>query len=570
VAKPPEPPPTGLDEVERALSVLDGRHPEHERIRRETMAAAEQRRHQLDKDLATSARRRRRRRVVIAANGLALVAAGVVAWKVLSRAHAIRAGLEQVEAPFLSHGMTELASNELSASSRLETDVPAASCFIAVTTAGVVRARQGAMSVEAPGSVGWCGCGDGRVSVEAMAAGGVGLLRIDARKLGGPLARPWVEVTPAAWGDAGHECADAMLDDWLADHRGPVPPLESGWLEASPARASLRKAGFRVVSGVQAGRPFGVVDSAAGECTLAVASGDDELSLRVPGGRRTIAHARGAMAWCSSVAEPMTVWREGSSGVVMLSASAARVGGVLGARECAEAGGVHVDAQAAWLRDEDLAWDAASLLRVSAVAGVTSAPLPVEPGPTSTKVTALDLSAAAQVVSEPTSVVVACDPPFQAPSMERTSVCAVAAPVSWWRKTEAPASLAQAPLPYWLSLFEPHHEPDAIARIPELLALARYLLRAGFEPTVLEGVTELSDGVRVVGRAGEDAIVAVGLGQKPPWVFPYTDGVAWDLGDPPHAVELQPGLAVKLASSPPPNTPLEKRRTVVFRHAARR
>jgi hypothetical protein len=488
---------------------------------------------------------------------------------VVSRARAIRAGLEPVEAPFVSHGMKELASNGLSASGILEADPPGASCFIAVTTGGVVKARQGAMSVEAPGSVGWCACGEGRVTIEGSGEVGLGLLRVDARNFGGPLARPWLDVTPAAWGEGGRECSDATLDDWLADRRWPAPPLDASWLDDAPARASLRQAGFRVVSGVQPGKPFGVVEPAAGECTLAVASGDDELSLRATGGQRPIAHARGAMLWCSSVAGSMTVWRDGSSGVVVLSAPAARVGGVLGARECAEAAGIRVAAQAAWLRDEDLAWDAASLLRVSALAGVTTAPVPLEPGPTNTKVSALDLSAGAQVVWEPASAVIACDPPFEAPSAERTSVCAVAAPVSWWRKTEAPAAFAQAPLPFWLSLFESHHEPDAIARIPELLALARRLLRAGFEPTVLEGVTELNEGVRVIGRAGEDEVVAVGLGQKPPWVFPYTDGVAWDLGDPPRVVELQPGLAVKLASSPPPNTPLEKRRTVVFRHAVR-
>jgi len=566
VPKPTVPPPTGLDEVERALSVLDGRHPEHERIRRETLAAAEERRHELDHDLAANARRRRRRIVVIAANAVALVVVGVVAWRILSRAGAIRAGLERAEAPFVSHGMKEIASNALSASTSFEADAPASSCFVAVTTTGTVRARQGAMTVEAPGSVGWCSCGEGRVTLEATAPGGLGLLRVDGRTFGGPLARPWVEVTPGAWSDGGRECADATLDAWLADHHWPSPPLDTTWLDASSARASLRRAGFHVVSGVPAGSPFGVVDPAAGECTLAVASGNDELSLRATGGQRPVQHAHGAMVWCASTAESTTVWREGSSAVVILSAPAARLGGVLGARESAETAGVHVTAEATWLRDEDLAWDAASLLRVSALAGVTSAPLPTEAGPASTKVTALDLSAAAQAVSDPSSVVVACDPPLQA---ERTSVCAVGAPVSWWRKTEAPAAFAQAPLPFWLSLLESHHEPDAIARIPELLALARRLFRAGFEPTVLEGVTELNDGVRVVGRAGEDEVVAVGLGPKPPWVFPYTDGIPWDLGDPPRIVALQPGVAVKLAASPPSNAPLEKRRTVVFRRAAR-
>jgi hypothetical protein len=52
-------------------------------------------------------------------------------------------------------------------------------------------------------------------------------------------------------------------------------------------------------------------------------------------------------------------------------------------------------------------------------------------------------------------------------------------------------------------------------------------------------------------------------------VFPYTDGIPWDLGDPPRVVELQPGLAVKLASSPRQSAPIEKRRTVVFRRTAR-
>jgi hypothetical protein len=574
VPKTTEPPPAGLDEVERALSVLEGRHPEHQRIRRETMAAAEERRVELDKNLAANARRRRRRAVVLAANGVAVVAVAVVAWRLMSRAHGIRAGLDVAEASFLAHGMTEVASNEMSGSRTLDVDAPASSCFVAVGTAGTVRVRQGDTTVEAAGSVGWCSCGPAHITVETRGAdaGGLALLRIDARRLGGPLARAWVELNPAAWGDSGRECADETLDEWLADRRWPSPPLDAHWLDASPARASLRRAGFRVVSAVEPGRPFALAEPGANECSLAIAGDDEELSLRGTGGQRPIEHARGALLWCASVAGGMTVWRERSSGgdsVMILSAPAARLGGMLGARECADAAGVHVAAGATWLRDQDLAWDAASLLRASALSGVASAEVPIAPGATSPRVTALALSAGARVTSEPDSVVVACDPPVGPSSPERISVCAVGGPVSWWRKPDAPAALAQAPLPFWLSPLEPHHEPDAIARIPELLALARRLVREGFEPTVLEGVTELGDGVRVVGRAGEDQIAAIGLGTKPPWVFPYTDGVPWDLGDPPRVVSLLPGLAVKLASSPPQNAPLEKRRTVVFRHAAR-
>jgi hypothetical protein len=119
------------------------------------MAAAEERRHVLDKDLAANARRRRWRAVFVGASGLALIAAGVVGWKVFSRAQLLRAGLEHAEAPFVSQGMKELASNELSASSTLQADAPGASCFVAVATAGIVRARQGAMWSRARPPAGW-------------------------------------------------------------------------------------------------------------------------------------------------------------------------------------------------------------------------------------------------------------------------------------------------------------------------------------------------------------------------------------------------------------------------------
>jgi hypothetical protein len=108
-------------------------------------------------------------------------------------------------------------------------------------------------------------------------------------------------------------------------------------------------------------------------------------------------------------------------------------------------------------------------------------------------------------------------------------------------------------------------EPDAVARIPELVTMARRLARAGFQPTDLEGVTELADGVRVTGRAGEDAIVAVGMAPRPPWVFPYGNGVPWDLGDAPPIISLEPGASVKLATSPRSSADVETRRTVVFR-----
>lgn len=565
--KPSAPPPADLDEVERALSLLEGRHPQHERMRRETLAAAEERRRELERELAVRSRRRIRRGIIVGLNVVALATAGFVAWRIANRARAIRAALDRNEAPFAARGLKETASNELSARNLLEVDLPAASCFVAVSTAGTVRVRTGAMSVEGAGSVGWCACASDHATIE-NASGGLAVMQIESRRVGGILARPWTDIAPAVWGDSGGECAEATLDDWIADRELHVALPDVEWLDATPERRVLKQAGFRAVAAVEPDRPFGVVDSEAGNCLLAVAGASEELSLRAAGGARRVAHAHGALAWCANVGESTTVWREGKSQVVILSAPAARLGGLLGTRECAEAGGIHVAAEATWLRDEDLAWDATALLRASGLSDVKTAELPLEPGEANARVAALARSRNSVVASAPENVVVVCDPALDAPA-ERTTLCASAAPVSWWRRGDGAAAMARAPLPFWLTVLETHHEPDAVARIPELLALARNLTRDGFEATVLEGVTELPEGVRVIGRAGEDAVVAVGLTPKPPWAIPYTDGVPWDLGDRPRIVALEPGLAVKLVSSPPPTGPLEQRRTVVFRHAKR-
>jgi hypothetical protein len=410
------------------------------------------------------------------------------------------------------------------------------------------------------------------VQVDEGGPVGLAILRVDARELGGALARPWAPFTPGVWGDGGEKCQDATLDAWVADHRMPAAVVDTSWLESSPLRAPLKRAGFRVLSGVEAARPFGAVEAKAGDCVLAVARDESNLSLRAPGGAWRISGARKAMAWCTSTDATATVWRDGASPVVVVSAPAARVGGLLGVRECAEAGRLQLAQGATWIDPADLAWDAASVLRASTSLAATPSPLPPEPGSIEdSRVVAVALSAGAKLAVDPPSVVFTCDPPVAAPSEVRDAVCASTAPVSWWHRGDAAIGAARSTLPVWLSPLEARHEVDAIARIPELLALARRLGRERFEPTMLEGVTELPDGVRVIGRAGEDAVVAVGLDPSPPWVAPYyapgPGAAPWDLGDEPRVVPLAPGKSVTLVSSVQRTTPLEKRRTVVFRRA---
>lgn len=552
--------------------MLGGRHPEHEKTRRETAEAARQRSGELARELAANARTRRRRAIVLGTNGAALLAVAIVVWRLVARSHAIRDGLELAEAPWVGRRFVEFATNAVTARSTLETDVPGPSCFAAVSTGDrPMRVQEDTMVVEGQHSVAWCTCNPGRATVEATAAQGltgVAILRVDARVLGGPLARGWLDYSPGAWGKSGGECADAVFDDWIADRRWPKTMIDDAWLDADPARGSLRRAGFRVVAMAGNSRPFAVVEAGAGECLLAVTDPGDTVSLRASGGTWLVSHVPRALAWCSAAAATRTIWTEGRSPVVVLSAPAARIGGLLGARECAEIAGIPIASSAAWLGADDLGWDATALLRASTLGDVTVGPLPTVPGAADDRVASLVLGPSASVASDPENVAVACDPPIDVAAGSRESVCAHAAPVAWWRKGDAPAFAARASLPHWLSLLETHHEPDAIARIPELLSLARRLKRDGFEPTTLEGVTELPDGVRVVGRGGEDAVVAIGLGPKAPWIFPYTDRVPWDLGDKPAIVTVKPGESVKLTASPPSSAPADKRRTVVFRRSS--
>jgi len=252
--------------------------------------------------------------------------------------------------------------------------------------------------------------------------------------------------------------------------------------------------------------------------------------------------------------------------VSVLTTPGKHVGGLLGTRESAHEAGYALEPAAEWLRTEDFAWDATTLLQASLMQAVTSAPVPGDPSGSDGRLVAIVQTPGLVLTWDPPTNVAACDPPATAGTTTE-SVCALVAPTALWHRGDGQAFAARAELPVWLSALAQRHEPDAVATIPDLLALARGLARRGFEPTVLEGVTELDDGVRVVGRAGEDAVVAVGIAPRSPWVFPYSDGAPWDLVDGPRVVALAPGSAVKLRAANRVPSPVDLRRTIVFRHA---
>ena len=578
---PPKPPPKsaiGLTEVERAISVLDGRHPDHEKLRRQTRAGIEQRRTELELELARKARRRRLRTLALLVATIAAGAAGFFAWRMVVRTRTLEASLDATEGGWLDRGFTSVATNVLTARPSLDVDLSGAGCFVGLATADgplhAIVAGAPSAHVDGPRSVAWCTCGPGHVRLEAppsSAPVGLAVMRTETAALGGPFARSWVEFTPGAWIDSGRECADATLDAWIEGHHPAYTEPQAEWLEGDPSRVALRRAGLKLVGAVDPTHPFGVVEMPAASCLLAVAQASEPLALRATGGERLVANAKGALAWCSATPAKLTVWRDGTSPVAVVVGPAARVGGRLGMHETAEAAGVPLALDALGLRSADLPWDAAALLSASTLANVETWSLGAEPGPLDARTVALALTPGSGAVWGPDRVVVACDPSISPSSPGATNsldaLCAPTAPIAWFNKKDAPVGAARGTLPVWLSPLEGRHEPDAIARIPELLALTRRLAREGFEATSLEEVTELPDGVRVLGRAAEDAVVAIGLAPKPPWAFPYSNGVPWDLGDAPRVVPLKPGETVKLVSSPPPSAPLNTRRTVVFRRS---
>ena len=535
---PPKPPPKsaiGLTEVERAISVLDGRHPDHEKLRRQTRAGIEQRRTELELELARKARGRRLRALALLGAAIAAGATGFFTWRMVVRTRTLKASLDATEGPWLDRGFENVATNVLTARTSLDVNLSGAGCFVGLaTTDGPLHASVASASIDGPRSVAWCTCGPGHVRLEAPASSapvGLAVMRTEAAALGGPFARSWVEFTPGAWIDSGRECADATLDAWIEGHHPAYTEPQAGWLESDPSRVALRRAGLKLVAAVDPTHPFGVVEMPAGYCLLAVARASEPLAplmLRATGGEHLVSNANGALAWCSSTPAKLTVWRDGASPVAVLVGPAARVGGRLGMHETAEAAGVPLALGALGLRSADLPWDAAALLSASTLSNVETWSLGADPGPLDARTVALALTPGSSAVWAPDRVAVACDPSISLPSLPSPSapnflgaLCAPTAPIAWFNKKDAPVGAARGTLPVWLSPLEGRHEPDAVARIPELLALTRRLAREGFEATSLEEVTELPDGVRVLGRAAEDAVVAIGLGPKPPWAFPY-------------------------------------------------
>ncbi|MEO6418196.1 MAG: hypothetical protein ABIP39_02235 [Polyangiaceae bacterium] len=567
----------GLNEVERAISILDGRHPDHARLQRETLEASRKKRAALEVE-NTKERRRAVRRAAIAVVTVAVLgSAGWLAYATYKQRAKLEGMLDKPAAPFISMGFAAYPPPRYGPQDRVEASIDTPSCVIAVGASAfgdaVIDVQRDGEKSQGKGSIGWCSCGPEHVKVQVTSGTegqrSVRLLHMDAHAFGGTYVFSFANARPSTLLEG--PCAEEHLDGWLTEKHYPVAAMPPEWLAATPIRKKLRDAGFRPLAIAGAALPFVVAEPAPQSCVLALPSDpDDILSLRIDGGTRVLSKVKGPLAWCDAHASAATVWREGKGEIAVISVPARRIGGVLGLREVALRAGL--GKLAVWLKSEDLGWDAAEAARASGI----SEPVVVDylaakhDAVRDARVVSVSATEGAVVAPDTGSdlVFASCSPPLDAKTRALQMFCVQASPQRWRDTgTKGSAGGAESALPFWMSNLAKAHDPDAVRTEAELFAFARRVATEGFGPTVLEAVIERPAGAEVLGRAGEDAIIAVGIEAQPPFVFTYSDGPTWTLGGEPRVIALEAGKHVVLTPTPTPSAPKEARRTIVFRRA---
>jgi hypothetical protein len=569
-SSPEIPPAEPLAEVERALSILQGRHPEAVRAERETQHALASRKAEAEARAKSAGAEEKRRWIVRAIAGTLLAGVAIVLGTQYSshaaRGKAVEVALAPALAPYLSRGFTRHSSSRF-AEEKVELDATEPTCFVAFASESP---GDGALNVERPSgalagshSIAWCSCGAEHATVRLRdpVAGGLAVLRVGAPEVGGDHGLFFLDPRPEVVAP-GDECSHESLDAWI--DKGAVVRAKD---DAAPEelRIALARAGFAVVGSAIPSWPFAVVPAAADACALAWSTApDDRLSLRLPGGERPVVDVKGPLAFCVSRAESLSVWRKGSGEVVVERVAASRLGGTHGVREAATRLGF--PAVGAWVSDDDLGWDAISMLRASGIAPPEITVSTNGRATTHARLLALSIAGAMVRADAPQSATYLCEPPLSGTS--RSAVCVQSAPLPWQVVGGVgKAGIAEATLPFWMQAFAGTTDPAALPVQLSLVKLGRRLGGEGFEATTLEGVTEADGGAIVMGRAGDDAIVAVQLTREPPWASPCGTEDAWALDGDPAVVSLAAGAQVKLSCLPRVTGPRD-RRTVVFRHLA--
>jgi hypothetical protein len=573
---PPKPPkgPEDLHEVERALSVLQGRHPEHERARREDEAARKRRSLEIDSVAQEEARRVRmqRAKIVGVVTPIVLLFAfiGIFGRREMAR----RARIDAVSESYRSAGFTAIDTSLRGSTGAAEANAEPG-CLLAVSTSTKeMTITHGGVTLTAAPPVLFCTCVAEKIAISAPVGGqgGVALLRADTATVGGSRAFGFATFKPASTLGTDAACADASLDAWVDAKHQPPPRPDEAWLTKAPPRAALATAGFRVASSVKITEPLAVVDVPKDSCLVATSTAaDDRLALRLKGEPTAAVEGRGTIGRCAQAEGVVVVSRLGTGELTVLVAPAARLGGELGLRELLTGAGLAPSALG--VPAADRAWDAKQLLIASAVPEsiIDSASAPDVPKFAEGRVAALSLETEAALSPEVAAGgASACIPALDTHPHE--AICVFSSEPRW-RSPGGDATpvggLARAKLPFWLYTMKAVTDRAALEAMAKLFAIARNLGRQGFAPTTLEALVEQPNGVQVLGRTGEDAVVAVGVAPTDPFVYPLADDVPWTLDEPPQIALVKPLEKVTLVTSLKKLPPIGSRRTVVFRRQKR-
>ncbi len=568
---PPKPKaqPEDLHEVERALSVLQGRHPEHERARREDEEKRKSRAAALD-EVARAAnsevRIRRLRLAAIAVPVVLLVGfVGVLANREMNR----RTRADQALEPFRPFGFTTVETSSPGATGVLEATADSG-CFLAVATGSAqVKVTRGPTTETGTSPVLFCTCANEHIglSAEVGPGGSLALLRTDTPAIGGSRAFTFTPFKPGSTLRSDDACNDSSLDAWIDAKHYTAVPTDGPSLSTWPYRAPLVATGFKPIALGPSSTPFVVVDIPKDSCVVMTSSDPaDHLTMRLKGGGVVIPPTAGVVARCAPAEGTFVITRDGKGEIAVLVAPAAVLGGMTGLQEHAR--DFSIPFALTVLAPADRAWDAKQVLLASQIpeANITTAAAPEIPLDPESRVAALSFETPNALTPETGADIYSyCNPPLDA--KVRAATCVFSGPQKWRVDggAEAIGGIARAKLPFWLFAMQTASDPVALKGMTQLFTLARRLTRDGFTPTTLEAMTELPTGVEVLGRTGEDAVVAVGVIATEPYVYTLSDGTPWTLDSAPRVVPVKALEKVVLTSTLRTLPPKPARHTVVFR-----
>ena len=510
---------------------------------------------------------RRSRAALLVVGGVVLLAVAAMAMRTaMSRSALVES--EAAAAPFKGAGFSEAERSPWSGADALTTSVPAGACAVALAGASgkatsIVLTR-GSRTIESAGPIGFCTCGEETVSLRAGAGGkSVRLLVTEAIPFGstfgfatGP-ARTALVDTCGSEGGSRCACLPEQVDAWLASHaEGSAPEVSVPAPAFVPA--DLRGAGFDSAKLSAAGAPLVPVRVGNGECAVVAADPGDSLGLWLTGGASGLATAPGLLALCSKDARSFGVRHTGRGTVAVLRADAAKVGGRLGLSALATSARVPLRS---WVEASDVTWDAENALLAALTTGKVER---FEGGnrlAPEARLLAFSFEPGASTFAPPPGV-------HCAGTSGELLLCAQLETHSFG---QVRAALGAGPQPVWLKPATQSKDPAASAAVAGAIRFAARLRAQGYELTILEGVKELATGADVLGRAGDDAVVALTVQSTPPFVVPLVadGGAPWTLEEPARPIPITPGTHLVLKGVVPPSSDLEARRTAVFRRAGK-